>query len=312
MKTTSVPYYWSPPRAPVISTVRSINTTIDRIFYNTESLSAEEQAEFERHTTPEGFIVVSYPRASRTKTRVLHTWEFVKEQKASREPVDSIAVAGVGSSALGTASLCRDAADYLRRPVAGVVSGLGLSDVMAEAMGGWFIFGFRNALRDLLARTLRTCGVEDKVRTQKTHDAIKSHFESLGADPDFFIYGCPDSTALLYILSTLGNKIKLLLGHSKGNLSIENALEGLEQLAQTSGKPVQSKPEIVTLGAVTWFDPEFQKRLHQFLGGIDTLGYLNSRWDVERVNVPWAWHSLNLAFPGHMSVANTLREAGVH
>jgi hypothetical protein len=312
MKTTSVPYYWSPPRAPVISTVRSLNTTIDRIFYNTDCLSVEEQVQFERHATPEGFIVLTYPRASRTKPRVLHTWEFVKEQKASTKPIDTIAVAGVGSSALGTASLCRDAANYLGRPVAGIVSGLGLSDVMTEALGGWFVFGLRNALRDWLARTLRIWGVEDKVRSQQTHDKMKAHFESLGADPDFFIYGSPDSTALLYILSTLGRKIKLLIGHSKGNLCIENALEGLEQLAQTSGKPVQSKPEIVTLGAVTWFGPEFQRHLHQFLGQIDSLGYLNSRWDVEHVDVPWAWHSLNLALPGHMSVADTLRQAGIH
>jgi hypothetical protein len=52
--------------------------------------------------------------------------------------------------------------------------------------------------------------------------------------------------------------------------------------------------------------------LHQFLGQIDSLGYLNSRWDVEHVDVPWAWHSLNLALPGHMSVADTLRQAGIH
>ena len=74
--------------------------------------------------------------------------------------------------------------------------------------------------------------------------------------------------------------------YSKGNLPIENALEGLNQLAETSGTPVQCKPEIVTLGAVTWFSPGFEGNLHQFLGDLDLLGFLNSRWDVRRVNLP--------------------------
>jgi hypothetical protein len=56
---------------------------------------------------------------------------------------------------------------------------------MTEALGGWFVFGLRNALRDWLARTLRIWGVEDKVRSQQTHDKMKAHFESLGADLTF-------------------------------------------------------------------------------------------------------------------------------
>ena len=311
MKADTAPYVWSPPRGAIVSFFREMNTAIDRFFYDTGSLTREEQAEFEAHDTPEGFIVITYPGAVNKRPEILHTWEFVERQKASAKPIDTIAVAGVGSSALGTASLARDAADYLHRPVAGIVSGLGLADLTAEAIAGCF-FGTRNMLRDWLARTLRVCGVQDKVRSQKTHERIKAHLGSLGADPDFFIYGCPDSTALLYILSTLGPKTRLLIGHSKGNLSIENACEGLQLLSKTSGKPVQCNPEIVTLGAVTYFGSEVKRHLHQFLGQMDLLGLLNSRWDVRYVQIPWASHSLNLALPGHMSVADALRRAGVH
>lgn len=158
---------------------------------------------------------------------------------------------------------------------------------------------------------MRTWGVEDKVRSQKTHDKIKAHLESEGVDPDSFIYGCPDSTALLYILSKLGSKIKLLIGHSKGNLSIENALEGLHQLAETSGKPVLCNPKVVTLGAVTYFCPDVKKPVHQFLGEIDAIGRLNSRPEVQRTWVPRAGHSLNQILPWHMPVADLLRKAGV-
>jgi len=43
---------------------------------------------------------------------------------------------GVGSSPLGTAALARAVADALDTDVAGIITGYGLSDVMAEALCG--------------------------------------------------------------------------------------------------------------------------------------------------------------------------------
>jgi hypothetical protein len=310
MKAAVVSNQWPAPRRPVISLWRKLNTTVDRIFYDTGALSPKEQAFFSEHDEPEGAVICVYPRASGTQSTAMPTWKFMEEQKQARTPIDTLAVAGVGSSALGTAALCRDAADYLGRPVAGVVSGLGLADVMTEALGGFYVFGWRNAMRDAFARAFHNYGLEDHVRTQKTHEELKASVKQLGPDGDAFVYGCPDSAAVLQILSGLGSRIKLLIGHSKGNLSIENALEGLHQRAEISGKPVPCLPEIVTLGAVTWFSPTFN-HLHQFLGQVDMLGLLNSRWDVDRVTLPWEWHSLNAVLPGHMSVAAALKEAGI-
>ena len=69
--------------------------------------------------------------------------------------IRAIAVAGVGSSALGTAALARNFADALNTDVAGIVTGYGLSDVMTEAFGGWFAFGAADRIRYTMERILR-------------------------------------------------------------------------------------------------------------------------------------------------------------
>jgi hypothetical protein len=127
------------------------------------------------------------------------------------------------------------------------------------------------------------------------------YFAFAGVDRDRFIFGSPDATTLLYLLTKLRGKIKLLVGHSKGNYSIENALEGW------AGSP-NAKLQIVTLGAVIWFPSQFTD-LQQFIGEIDYFGMLNSRIFVQRIGVPGAGHSLNTALPRHVSVRDALAAA---
>ncbi len=134
---------------------------------------------------------------------------------------------------------------------------------------------------------------------------MKRHFDAAGIDTDRFIYGSPDSTALLYLLLKRGTRIKLLVGHSKGNYSIENALEGWTAAGKKTNTPVTTDLCIITLGAVIRFPPEFSN-VHQFIGQIDYFGMMNSRSMLERTSVPGAWHSLNTLMPGHLSVKEAL------
>ena len=60
--------------------------------------------------------------------------------------VSAIAVADVGSSALGSAAFARNVADAIGRPVAAVVSGYGWPTA-TEALGGFVGFGALNGLR---------------------------------------------------------------------------------------------------------------------------------------------------------------------
>ena len=198
-----------------------------------------------------------------------------------------------------------DLADFTNRPVAGIVSGFGVADVMAEAAGGWFVFVARNAVRNTLARVFDTLHLRDHVRDDHTHRAMRDRFAELGLTDDRFIFGSPDSAALLYLLTSLGDRIRLLVGHSKGNYSIENALEGCIQAKQAPGVTIDPNLCVVTLGAVARF-PDYFTNVHQFLGTIDLLGLMNSQPLVKRESVAGAWHSTNEAVRGHLSVAEAL------
>ncbi len=304
---SSIPQVWTIPRRSSVSLSRALNTALDTVFYDVKALSPQERSELSAYAEPEGSVLVVHPGESKQRIRTLAPLEFVQQHgNGTGDAVDAIAVAGVGSSALGTGALARNIADHLGRPVAGVVSGFGMSDLLTEAMGGWFVLGARNVLRDSLARLFDMYQLKDHVRDPESHQAMKEHFESTGIDTDRFIYGSPDSATLLYLLSKLGTGIKLVVGHSKGSLSVENALEGWLASCKTTGAPIHSNLCIVTLGAVIRFPSAFQN-VHQFIGQIDYLGIMNSRPLVERVVAPNAWHSLNSAMPGHLSVRQALK-----
>ena len=299
MPPDAAPPLWEISRRSHLSAWRVFNSVLDTVFYDVGALSSWERARLSTYTTPEGSILIVYPANAGHEIRTLTPAAFVREQLVgTNDPVATVVIAGVGSSAVGTAALARDVADTIGTPVAGVVSGYGLADVAAEALAGWFVFGARNMLRETVARLLDAYGLKDHVRDPETHRDLKVHVAAPDTPNERFLYGSPDSTTLLYLLSRLGDRLRLLVGHSKGNYSIENALEGW--LGFPHGDLC-----IVTLGAVIWFPPEFTE-LYQFIGDIDYFGMLNSRMFVQRIGVPGAWHSLNTALPGYLSVREAL------
>ena len=294
-------------RRTAVSKVRMLNTSLDTVFYDVGAVTLQERSKLSDYVIPEGAVLIVYPGDSKQRIQSYTPSEFALQQdNGTGDMVDAIAVAGVGSSALGTAALARNIADHIMRPVAGIVSGYGMSDLLTEAMGGWFVLGARNALRDSLARLFDLYQLKDHVRDSESHQAMKEHFESTGIDTDRFIYGSPDSATLLYLLSKLGTNIKLLVGHSKGSLSIENALEGWLGSSKKTGAPINLDLCIVTLGAVIRFPSNFQN-VHQFIGQIDYFGMMNSRPFEKRDIVPNAWHSLNSEVFGYLSVREALQ-----
>src|SRR5271170_2094207 len=55
-------------------------------------------------------------------------------------------IAGVGSSALGSAAFAWDISTATRKPVLAIVPGYGVADVVLQGLGGWFGFGLYNYL----------------------------------------------------------------------------------------------------------------------------------------------------------------------
>ena len=89
-------------------------------------------------TNIEGAILVVEPCADKASIRVQKFDTFDAFRSEPGDLLRHFTVAGVGSSDLGAAALARTLANHLDAPVGAIVAGYGLSDLLSEALGGWF------------------------------------------------------------------------------------------------------------------------------------------------------------------------------
>jgi hypothetical protein len=272
------------------------NQLIDVAFDDTEALTPRERAGLSPLIDLKGTIVVVPPRgAGRAIRPYPNALRFMLKEGNT---VGAIAVAGVGSSVLGTAALARTVADCYGIDVAGIATGYGLSDLLVEALGGWFVYGqidrFRHAA-DLVAEKL-------------LHPPPQAA-ENLepGVTVLFVATGNSDVGTLLDVLLARPKNLRLLVGHSKGNLLISYALNHMVDEMGGEHHPLYDELAVVTLGAVVGLPNEFERQ-HQFLGEYDWFGALNSELDVAHRKVPRAWHHLNPRVPFCLSVPEILRD----
>jgi len=278
--------------------VKGRNSLLDRVFYDVDSLTAEEQDDLSPLTDREGTVVLVYP--SSASKRICHYRNVLQLLLRSGEEVEGVAVAGVGSSVLGTAALARNVADAINGPVAGVVSGYGLTDLMAEALGGWFFFGgierakykAESAAASLLHGDIRAISIENALSAENA-----------------MLDGLPlqaDTTALLDILEAAPRNLRWLVGHSKGCLMIDFVLERYIRGRAGELSELYDRLNIVTLGAVVDLPSKF-KKVTQLIGAIDGFGKLNSSLGVRHIEVPGAWHHLNRNAPAHLDAVTAIR-----
>ena len=213
--------------------------------------------------------------------------------------VRTATITGVGSSALGTAAFAWNVSSALNEPVAAIVPGYGLADIVPQALGGWFGFGVENFLRragqqwlEWMAPPLAHAG------RRLVLSAPRSTTRGLQAnEPLGFRTGCPGSDILHAILLKAPDIVRLY-GHSKGALCIENALRTLP-----AGRA--ERVAVTTFGCT--IAEETDATYEQILGNIDGLGALNS-WG----NVPRHWiessHTTNTKLPLSMPVAQLTQE----
>src|SRR5215213_284794 len=124
----------NPFRAVALSTLQRRNAALDSVFYDVGVITPEETPDLAFWLAREGAIVAVPPSGQGRLRLFLTPEEFYRDGGA----VAALTVAGVGSSALGAAGFARNVADSLNKPVAAVVSGYGLADVLTEALGGFF------------------------------------------------------------------------------------------------------------------------------------------------------------------------------
>ena len=208
---------------------------------------------------------------------------------ATAKPVEIISVTGVGSSALGSAAFAWNISESLRKPVAAIVPGYGLADLIPQALGGWFGFGMHDFVR--------RCCQQILLQNMPEVATIGRHLSSTILGDEAFRSGSPESDVLHQILLRAPH-IKRLYGHSKGALCIQNAVRGLPPERY-------SDLHVTTFGCVV--QEETEADYNQIMGNIDALGQLNSwgNWPEQWIK---SWHSTNSMLPLTMPIADLVKQ----
>ena len=311
---------------PLMLPITARNQVADAFFYDVSSLTAQERLALSLRPWIDqkgGILVVSPGSSSESIQHYKHPLDFIINGSAL---VEAIVVAGVGSSALGTAALARNVADTYGIRVAGIVSGYGMSDVMLEGLGGWFLYGKIDQLRfdleggmkdfnALLSKAFPN-GCNGMPLLKNLDFPIDDY-----VPPSLDISHLNEIMLVRYLNTTKPKmKIKLLLGHSKGSLLISSALNHLNQeLMDVAGKN-GDKPDltmhnlvVVTVGAVTDIPLTLAPQQFQFLGDLDMIGRTNSRSRNGSISndatwIPGAGHHLNTKIPGFLDLKSVLKQ----
>ncbi len=295
-----------PVELPIIEAAKWRNAAVDRYFYDVGSLTDAERDMLTRQSNIEGSILVVSPSGVRGEMGIVKHDDHDSLRAAPGESLRRFSIAGVGSSDFGAAALARNIADHYKEPVGAIVAGYGLTDVIGESFGGWFVLGLSNRFLKFTS-DWRAGNRAMLMRFANGGEAEEASSVATGMP----VTGSPDSDTLIKLLLDEDREIKSVLGHSKGCLSIAFALDALDRSdADPAIKAKAKQMRIVTVGAVVEM-PGGYDNTTQFLGQIDWLGLVNSRRGVKRELVMGAGHHLNSNEPNHLSIAKVLVRADV-
>lgn len=300
---------------PAVDACRLFNTLLDSVFYDVPDLVADlRRRDLEVATTGEKLPTriidlgaLSNPEGSlllidATTAPYVHQYHdlglFLDSPHPETRAVEVATIAGVGSSALGSAALAWDVSVALQKPVLAIVPGYGLADMMLQGMGGWFGFGLhdylgtKSVVQNALANVAPSAATIGRGLAASVPDAKTLH----GAP--VFRHGCGSSDVLHALMRDRATPFSTVIGHSKGALAIGNALRTLDA-EKTAGL------KIVTLGCPIAEELE-GATYHQFLGLFDALGQLNMWGHQPSAWIP-TWHSTNPALPPAMEAGDLSR-----
>jgi hypothetical protein len=298
---------------PAVRSCRLFNTALDFIFYDVPTLRAalaekdppmqalgeklpSRIIDFDALSDPEGSLLLIDATTAPYVHKYQSVEKFLESPYQETRDVDIASITGVGSSALGSAALAWDISVALEKPVLAIVPGYGVADVVLQGLGGWFAFGLHDFLssKTLIQTGLATAAPETARIGRELAASTPRERVARGGAP-IFRYGSGSSDVLHALLEYRETPFRLLVGHSKGALQINNAIQSLA-VARTQGL------RVVTLGCpigenVAGVD------YHQYLGLFDALGQLNA-WGHWPEHWPPTWHSTNPVLPPAMVVGD--------
>lgn len=270
------------------------NAALDAIFYDLSVLSPEEAASIGPWAAPEGAILLVPPCGAGALTVCPTPDAFLD---AGGGDVRILSVAGVGSSALGTAAFARNIATAMDQPVAAVVSGYGMADLISEALGGWFWFRTMNGVHRMAE------GIE---RLRSSARGMQGFLEAPASNG---ARHASDLQTVMRLLQDTRFSFSLMTGHSKGNLVLSEALYKLKETDRSRLQGLAQSMWIVTVSAAIYMPEEFEDRVIDVIGAIDWFGGMNSRPDVKiEKRWPRAWHHTNTEAWYALPVTDVFRE----
>lgn len=281
-------------RNAALEAFRLRNAGLDAMFYDVKALTPEEVFYLSDAIAAEGLIMIVPPSGGPMLTVCDSIDEYLI--RGGRD-VHIMAIAGIGGSALGAAAFARNVADAMGAPVAAVVSGYGLGDIVNEAIGGAFLFGWLGNFRN-------KCEVIDDVVGRPRLGA----YSETRSNGDASHAACLDVDTVKALLSDESLSFHVLTGHSKGNLVLSDALYAMRRTNRERVKVLGSSARIVTFGARITMPPEFSDVI-DVMGDLDWYGELNSRPKIDSdIRIPMTGHSTNSDLVGSLPVISILRE----
>lgn len=282
-------------RAPIQSSflegVWKRNALLDALFYDVRVVSSGEASAIAPWLAAEGAVLIVPPTGRGSLTLCPSIDDFFA---AGGDAVRVIAVAGVGSSALGSAAFARNVANAVGDSVAAVVSGYGLADLAAEALGGFFWFGALNGLRHTFE------SLDDLVQPGRSETLAASDSTSSPIRQSL------DTRSVMTLLGDSRFSFDLLVGHSKGNLVLSEALYDLRTEDADRVNSLAAGVKIVTVSAKVAMPQQF-KTVIDIMGEWDWFGRFNSRGAIPTdLIVPGAWHHTNTELPAALGVTSAL------
>jgi hypothetical protein len=283
-----------PVRNAALEPWRLRNTGMDALYYDVKALTADETFYISDSLASEGLIMIVPPTGGGMLTLCDSVEEF--RLRGGRN-VRAMAVAGIGGSAIGAAAFARNVADAIDAPVAAVVSGYGLGDIVNEAIGGAFLFGWLGHVRSNLEV------IDDLVGRPKLGAYGKRDEEADAKRPTGL-----DADTVATLLADPTLSFTLIAGHSRGNRVIADALYAVKAKDPGRLEVLANTARVVTFGGRIKM-PEAFTEVIDVVGELDWFGELNSRPKIATdIKVPFCGHSTNTDLPAALQVTRILGE----
>jgi hypothetical protein len=270
------------------------NTGLDALYYDVKALTADETFYISDSLASEGLIMIVPPSGG----PMLTLCESVEEYRLRGGlNVHALAVAGMGGSAIGAAAFARNVANAIGEPVAAVVSGYGLGDIVNEAIGGAFLFGWLGHIRSNLEVIDDVVG-RPKLGAYGKREEDGDGKKSRGLDAD----------TVASLLADPSLSFTLIAGHSRGNRVIADALHALKASDPGRLETLSNTARIVTFGGRIKMPDAFTD-ITDVVGELDWFGELNSRPKIATdIRVPYCGHSTNTDLPGAIKVTKIIED----